>query len=69
MYLSARIIKSNYFHANYLGGFGGIIVSGAYLRYWDGAAWVNKPLKIWNGLTWELKQLKYYNGSSWINVN
>ena len=35
------------------------------LKYYNGSAWVAKPVKYYNGSAWVTKQLKYYNGSSW----
>lgn len=37
------------------------------LKYWNGSAWVEKPLKRWNGSSWvSTGVLKYYNGSTWL---
>jgi hypothetical protein len=40
---------------------------GAVLKYWNGSAWVAKPLKYWNGSAWVAKTLKYWSGSAWIS--
>ena len=36
-----------------------------YLKYWNGANWVLKPVKYWNGSTWVQKPVKYWTGSMW----
>ena len=37
------------------------------LKYWDGGAWVEKPLKRWNGSEWaDVTTLKRWNGSVWV---
>lgn len=40
----------------------------SYIKYWNGSAWVLKPLKKWNGSAWVPALLKRWNGSSWVNV-
>lgn len=43
-----------------------INVAGGQIKYWNGSAWVKKPVKVWNGSAWVLKLLKVWNGSSWV---
>ena len=38
------------------------------LKYWNGSAWVSKPLKMWNGSDWIRAPLKRWNGSAWVEV-
>lgn len=35
-------------------------------KYWDGTAWVLKPLKYWDGTSWVEKLVRRWGGSSWI---
>lgn len=43
-------------------------VGGTQLKYWDGGAWVSKPLKKWDGTNWVPVTLKRWNGSNWMDV-
>jgi hypothetical protein len=37
------------------------------MKYWNGTAWVLKPLKRWDGAAWvNDKVLKYWNGTAWV---
>lgn len=36
-----------------------------YIKYWNGSAWVPKPIKYWNGSAWVQKPLKFWNGTAW----
>lgn len=41
------------------------------LKYWNGSAWVAKPMKRWTGAAWEtvmVGKLKRWNGTSWENA-
>lgn len=41
----------------------------ALLKYWNGSAWITKPLKIWNGSAWvnvPRSKLKRWNGTAWV---
>lgn len=38
---------------------------GVSLKYWNGVAWVPKPLKYWNGAAWVNKPLKRWTGTAW----
>lgn len=41
--------------------------SGPTLKYWTGAAWVEKPLKRWNGAAWvNTGTIKRWSGAAWI---
>ena len=37
-----------------------------YVKYFDGASWVLKPLKVYNGSQWVIKPVKFWNGSQWV---
>jgi hypothetical protein len=40
---------------------------GPTLKYWTGAAWVEKPLKRWNGAAWvNTGTLKRWSGAAWV---
>lgn len=39
------------------------------IKYWNGAAWVAKPVKVWNGSSWVTKPVKRWNGSAWVTTN
>jgi hypothetical protein len=39
------------------------------VKYWNGSAWVVKPVKYWNGSAWVAKPVKYWNGSAWVMTN
>ena len=39
------------------------------IKYWNGSAWVAKPVKYWNGSSWVAKPLKRWNGSAWVVTN
>ncbi len=43
-------------------------VGGGGLKYWNGSAWVVKPMKRWNGSAWVAATLKRWNGSTWVTV-
>lgn len=43
-------------------------VPGTGLKYWNGSAWVSKPVKAYVGGSWTSKPLKRWNGSTWITV-
>ena len=36
------------------------------MKYYNGTAWVAKPLKYYNGSAWVEKPIKYHNGTSWV---
>jgi hypothetical protein len=41
--------------------------TGPQINYWNGTAWVLKPLKRWDGAAWvNDKVLKYWNGTAWV---
>jgi len=40
--------------------------SGGLIKFWDGTAWVAKPVKWWSGSAWVVKPLKRWNGSAWV---
>lgn len=42
--------------------------TGSLIKYWNGTAWVSKPLKRWNGTAWTVGTLKRWNGTAWITV-
>lgn len=39
------------------------------IKYWNGSAWIAKPVKYWNGSAWVTKPLNHWNGSIWIETN
>lgn len=39
------------------------------IKYYNGSAFVAKPVKVWNGSSWVTKPLKRWNGSSWVTTN
>ena len=39
---------------------------GGNTKYWNGSAWVAKPVKFCNGSAWTAKPLKQWNGSAWV---
>ena len=40
--------------------------AGGKVKYYNGSAFVEKPVKVWNGSAWVEKPLKVYNGSAWV---
>ena len=42
------------------------VTNTGYIKVWDGASWVLKPMKYWDGASWVIKPVKYYNGSTWV---
>ena len=40
--------------------------TGPATKYFDGTAWVGKPLKYWTGSAWVAKPLKRWNGTAWV---
>ena len=46
--------------------FGAGVDTTGYVKYWDGSAWILKPVKYWNGSAWIQKPLRYWNGSFWL---
>ena len=38
-------------------------------KFWNGSAFVQKPLKVWTGSAWVEKPVKVWNGSAWTTVN
>lgn len=36
------------------------------IKFYNGSAFVAKPVKVWNGSSWVVKPLKRWNGSSWV---
>ena len=40
--------------------------AGPRIKYWTGAAWVQKTLKRWNGSANITAPLKRWNGSAWV---
>jgi hypothetical protein len=36
-----------------------------YVKYWDGASWLPKPVKYWNGSSWAIYPLMAYDSSVW----
>ena len=42
--------------------------SEGYIKVWDGASWVKKPVKDWTGSAWVTKPLKFWNGSTWVTT-
>lgn len=36
------------------------------IKFYNGSAFVAKPVKVWTGAAWVVKPLKVYNGSTWI---
>ena len=60
-YLRSAYFAAKHFAAQCLAG-----SSGATLKYWNGSAWVTKPLKYWNGSSWQTKSLRYWDGASWV---
>lgn len=46
------------------------LLSGAatdgFVKYYDGANWVLKPMKIFIGGTWQTKPVKFWDGSQWV---
>lgn len=40
----------------------------SHVKYWNGSAWVVKPLKYWNGSAWTNTRLKRWNGSAWVSL-
>lgn len=44
-------------------------VAGTNINYWDGSAWIAKPLKRWDGSAWvAVTTLKRWDGSAWVAV-
>jgi len=42
---------------------------GVYMKYWNGAAWVSKPVKYHNGSSFvEATTMKRYTGSEWVSI-
>lgn len=41
---------------------------GPLLSYWNGTAWVEKPLKMYDGSAWVPAPLFRWNGSAWVAV-
>lgn len=39
------------------------------IKFWNGAAWLTKPVKYWNGSAWVTKPVKRWNGSAWVKTN
>lgn len=52
-------ILSGWFDDSYLRNTGGL------MNYWNGSAWVPKPMKAWTGSVWKQGVLKFWNGSFW----
>ena len=48
------------------GGGGG---STGQIKYYNGTAFVAKPVKVWTGSAWVTKPLKRYNGTTWVVTN
>jgi len=46
-------------------GFGAVLAV-VRIKFWDGVAWVAKPLKVWTGSAWVEKTLKRWDGSQWV---
>lgn len=36
------------------------------IKYWNGSAWIAKPIYIWNGTSWVEKPLYYFDGAEWV---
>lgn len=36
------------------------------MKYWNGTAWVAKPVKYWNGTAWVQKPVKHWDGTAWV---
>lgn len=36
-----------------------------YVKYWDGASWVPKPVKYWDGASWLIYPLMAYDSGVW----
>lgn len=52
-------ILSRWFDEGYLRNTGGL------MNYWNGSAWIPKPMKAWDGSVWKQGVLKFWNGSFW----
>jgi hypothetical protein len=37
-----------------------------FIKVWDGAAWVEKPVKVWTGSAWVQKPVKRWDGAAWV---
>lgn len=37
-----------------------------YTKYWNGSAWILRPVKYWNGTQWIEKPIRYWNGAFWL---
>ena len=59
--LAGQILSADYFTVSQT-------QTQSYIKYWNGSAWVLKPLKKWNGSAWVPALLKRWNGASWVNV-
>lgn len=44
----------------------GTVVSTGYIKWYNGATWVLKPVKYWTGAAWVQKPLKHWTGSAWV---
>jgi hypothetical protein len=42
--------------------------SSGQIKYWNGSAWIAKPVKVWNGSAWVVKPVKFYNGSIFVTT-
>lgn len=40
----------------------------AYVKKWNGSAWVDASVKKWNGSSWVTGLVKKYNGSAWVQI-
>lgn len=40
-----------------------------YVKFWNGAQWLIKPVKVWDGSQWAIKPAKVWNGSQWAITN
>lgn len=39
-----------------------------YVKFWDGSAWVKKPVKVWTGTEWVIKPAKHWTGTAWTET-
>lgn len=46
-----------------------IITSTGQIKFWNGSAYISKPLKVWDGSSWVIKPLKFWDGFNWITTN
>ena len=53
----ALVMPSSYFEP--------VATSGGLLKFWNGSAFVAKPLKSWSGSAWVIGALKFWNSSAW----